>query len=352
MELVQSYMTRNPYYIRNVNRVDSRYTTFQTRGPLGLMLHSVGCAQPSAQVFIDAWNNYTYERACVHAFIDANTGVVYQTMPWNYRAPHCGSPGSNTHIGVEMCESKYIKYPAIGVNFTILDKAKAQADCARTYNAAVELFAMLCQKYNLDPMKDILSHREGALKGIATAHGDPEHYWSGLGMPYTMDTFRKAVKAKMDGSTELPPTPSVIDSTATDNGAIEVGMLVKLSKDATYYGGKVMPDWVKNLKWYVRSVSGSRAVINKSEDGKYAIMSAVNIKYLTDASPKPVTAGALVSLSADATYYTGKAMPSWVKATRWYVKSLSGDRAVIDKSEDGKLSIMSAVNKKYLTVVE
>ena len=249
MELVQSYMTLNPYYIRNVNRVDSRYTTFQARGPLGLMLHSVGCAQPSAQVFIDAWNNYTYERACIHAFIDANTGVVYQTMPWNYRAPHCGSPGSNTHIGVEMCESKYIKYPAIGVNFTILDKAKAQADCARTYNAAVELFAMLCQKYNLDPMKDILSHREGALKGIATAHGDPEHYWSGLGMPYTMDTFRKAVKAKLE-KPATDNTPSAWSKDAVD-WAVRNGLMVGNEKgDLMLRSGLTREQFCVMLKRY------------------------------------------------------------------------------------------------------
>lgn len=61
--------------------------------------------------------------------------------------------------------------------------------------------------------------------------------------------------------------------------------------------------------------------------------------------------GDLVSISADATYYDGKKMPSWVKAKRWIVKEANEDRVVIDKSEDGKNSINSAVNAKYLTVV-
>ena len=37
------------------------------------MLHSVGCPQPSAQVFVNSWNSAD-KSACVHAFIDANTG--------------------------------------------------------------------------------------------------------------------------------------------------------------------------------------------------------------------------------------------------------------------------------------
>lgn len=61
---------------------------------------------------------------------------------------------------------------------------------------------MLCQKYKLNPLADgvILSHREGYLRGIASNHGDPEHLWTQLNMGYTMDSFRRAVKAVMDGN--------------------------------------------------------------------------------------------------------------------------------------------------------
>ena len=62
---------------------------------------------------------------------------------------------------------------------------------------SVELFAMLCKKYSLNPLADgvIISHKEGSSRGIASNHGDPEHLWNGLGMGYTMDGFRKAVAA-------------------------------------------------------------------------------------------------------------------------------------------------------------
>lgn len=197
MEIIKSYLTENPCYKANVNKADSRYTNFQKNGPRGLMLHSVGCAQPDASVFIKTWNKATYKNSCVHGIIDANSGVIFQTLPWNYRGWHGGGSCNNTHVGVEMCESKYIKYKG-GASFTVLDKEKAKADCKRTYNAAVELFAMLCEKYNLDPMKDIISHNEGGKKGVASNHVDPEHYWNGVGMNYTMDGFRNDVKKQME----------------------------------------------------------------------------------------------------------------------------------------------------------
>lgn len=190
MKLVQSILTKNPCYTAG------RKITVK-----GLMLHSVGCPQPKASVFINSWNSPSYDNACVHGFIDGNDGTVYQTLPWNHRGWHCGASGNNTHIGVEMCEPACIRYTS-GSNFTCSDLATAKAVAKRTYEAAVELFAMLCKKFGLNPLADgvIVSHREGHSRGIASNHGDPEHLWIQLGMGYTMDGFRKAVKAKMAGT--------------------------------------------------------------------------------------------------------------------------------------------------------
>ena len=194
MKLVENILTRNPCYTAG------RKITVK-----GLMLHSVGCPQPKASAFINSWNSPAHDSSCVHGFIDGNDGTVYQTLPWNHRGWHCGSgskgSGNNTHIGVEMCEPACIKYTA-GSNFTCSDMAMAKAVEKRTYEAAVELFAMLCKKYGLNPLEDgvIISHREGHSRGIASNHGDPEHLWTQLGMGYTMDGFRKAVKAAMGGA--------------------------------------------------------------------------------------------------------------------------------------------------------
>ena len=200
MKLVESILTKNPCYTAG-----RKFTV------KGLMLHSVGCPQPKASVFINSWNSPSYDNACVHGFIDGNDDTVYQTLPWNHRGWHCGSgskgSGNNTHIGVEMCEPACIKYTS-GANFTCSDTATAKAVAKRTYEAAVELFAMLCRQYSLNPTADgvIISHREGHSRGIASNHGDPEHLWTQLGMGYTMDTFRQAVKAAMDGGSSAETT--------------------------------------------------------------------------------------------------------------------------------------------------
>ena len=189
--------------IESIAKKNRCYTAGRKITVRGLMLHSVGCPQQKAHVFVSTWNSQT-AGVCPHGIIDGNDGIVYQTLPWDHRGWHggSGSRGSvnNTHIGIEMCEPACIRYTS-GSSFTCSDPAAAQLAVMRTYNSAVELFAMLCEKYSLDPLADgvIISHKEGCSRGIASNHGDPEHLWTQLGIGYTMDTFRAGVFAKMQG---------------------------------------------------------------------------------------------------------------------------------------------------------
>lgn len=233
MNVINSYLKKHP-----------NYTQKKTMTVKGLMLHSVGVAQPSAAVFFKKWNNASMSKG-VHAMIDANTGDIYQFLPWSYKAWHCGSgkngSGNNSYIGVEMCESNAIKY-AYGDKFTIKDKAKASAQAIATYQSAVELFAMLCRSYKLDPMTDIISHSEGHSKGIASGHSDPEHYWKGLSLPFTMDGFRKDVyKAMNPTSTGTPSAEKsykvkiTADSLNVRKGAGTLyGKVTSLKKNGVY----------------------------------------------------------------------------------------------------------------------
>lgn len=70
--------------------------------------------------------------------------------------------------------------------------------------------------------------------------------------------------------------------------------------------------------------------------------------------PTPTTGikvGDVVKLATNATYYTGKAVPQWVKNDQWIISSISGDRAVINKNIKGTNAINSPINVKFLTVV-
>lgn len=249
MNLIEAFMTESPYYARNVNNYSSEYIYYKEHGPQGFMLHSVGCAQPSAEVFVKNWNKPTYTRACVHGFIDADTQIIYQTMPWTFRAPHCGGSANNTHIGVEMCEPKWLQYKGVTDRFTVPTEhfEETRLQVAKSYAAAVELCAMLASKYHWDVTKPgvVISHAEGGKMGLASGHSDPEHLWTQLGLPYTMDTFRrdvvKAMGVKTSATEDKPVASKTFDVTLPlmrqgDKGAhIRAAML--LLKDQGYYSG-------------------------------------------------------------------------------------------------------------------
>lgn len=183
MEIIQAYATKNRCY-----QIGAALY------PQGIMLHSVGCAQPSAAVFARSFNQYQPggQSVCVHAFVQAD-GTVYQTLPWETIAWHCGGSANSTHIGVEMTE------PSAGMTY-----AEAAEQIAGTYRTAVELFATLCKQYGLDPAQDgvIIGHAEGHRRGVASNHADPEALWRQYGMGYTMDGFRADVAEAMNENDE------------------------------------------------------------------------------------------------------------------------------------------------------
>ena len=180
MEIIEAFVTQNPLY--------QQYTRIPVRK---LVLHSVGCPQPSAAVFARQWQT---ARSFAHAVLQAD-GTVYQVAPWDCRLMHVGAANAYS-IGVEMTEPDCIRYTG-GTTFVCSDRARAVAQVAGTYNTAVELFAWLCQRFGLDPRSDIISHAEASAMGIGTDHVDPEHLWRQLGMGYTMDGFRADVAAAM-----------------------------------------------------------------------------------------------------------------------------------------------------------
>jgi len=176
----------------------------------GLMLHSVGCAQESGAVFASSWNQPSAD-VLVHAVIEPG-GNVYQLADWNMRCWHCGGSGNDSLIGVEMTEPNELRYYS-GTGFTWSGSAREKA--IDNYNTAVALFANLCFQYNLNPLTDICSHREGGERGIASGHGDPEHLWNGLGLSLTMDTFRRDVQKKMQGTYQNRTLQDTAGRTAT-----------------------------------------------------------------------------------------------------------------------------------------
>ena len=192
INIVQAFATKNKCY--------------QAGAPLtprGIMLHSIGCPQPNASVMAQNYNKYrpNGQSVCVHAFVQRD-GTVYQTLKWTVQPSHCGGSANSTHIGIEMTEPASIAYTGYGAEWRDLDTAATETHIRGTYAAAVELFAQLCAQFDLDPLADgvIISHSEGRMRGVASAHADPEHLWKPFGL--TMYGFRQDVYKAMHNTEE------------------------------------------------------------------------------------------------------------------------------------------------------
>lgn len=246
--------------------------------PQGVMLHSIGTPQPNAAVMARSYNQYqpNGRSVCVHGFVQRD-GTYYHTLPYNLRAWHCGGSANQTHIGIEMTEPASIVYTG-GASWRDLDPAATEAHVRGTYAAAVELFAQLCEQYALDPLADgvIISHAEGAARGVASRHADPTHLWRAFGL--TMDGFRAAVAEAMAAKNtveedddmiryhsidEMPSyyreeAAQLVDSGALqggDNGDLNVsedmirgaiiGMRYAEARNPRYYSIDDVPTWAR-----------------------------------------------------------------------------------------------------------
>ena len=202
--------------------------------PKGVMVHSTGANNPNLRRYVQPVsttpdragllarlgtnpNGNHWNRAglnvCVHGFIgrlaDGSVAAV-QTLPWNRRGWHAGDGSSgrsanDTHISFEICE----------------DGLDDPAYFAQAYREAVELTALLCREYGLDPLADgvVICHQEGCRRGIASNHGDVLHWFPRFGK--SMDDFRADVAAELGRRPEAP----AVDGSNDRNDKEEDGMV-------------------------------------------------------------------------------------------------------------------------------
>lgn len=197
MKIYEQLLTRN-----------SCFATGEQLNVRGIMVHSTGADNPELRRYVPGngiigfnlngnhWDQSNAEwkrkfgqplNKCVHAFVgkmaDGSIGVV-QTLPWIMRGWHAGlAAGNNRYIGFEICEDGLVDP----------DYFK------QTYDTAVELVAMLCRQFGLNPLEDgvVICHAEGFQRGVASNHGDVMHWWPKFGKD--MDDFRADVARTLQG---------------------------------------------------------------------------------------------------------------------------------------------------------
>jgi len=336
MTITQTFITKNDCY-----KAGRKITV------KGLMLHSVGCPQPKASVFINNWNKPGVEVA-VHGIVDAEDNV-FQLLPWDHRGWHGGGSCNNTHIGIEMTEPATIKYTG-GASWVDLNPIVTKDHVLRTYATAVQLFAYLCKMYHLNPLGEnvIISHSEGHALGIASNHGDVEHLWKAFGL--TMDGFRRDVAAAMNINTQGTEKP-VQDAQNTSGGVFKVGDVVSFAGGLHYPSATaVSGSWVAASKAKITSiyVAGKHPYHVRAIDangnftkGVYGWVDASTISKATEAEIK---VGGKVKVLKAVTY-DGKAFKTYYD--QYDVIQISGDRVVIGIGK----TVTAAVKKSHLQPV-
>lgn len=262
----------------------------------GVLWHSTGANNPSLKRYVQPsdirpaedtydkakWleilgENY-YSNDWNHVYVEAGlncwigkladgTVTTVQTMPWNYRPWGCGSGSKGS------CNTGWIQFEICEDDLTdpvYFDKV---------YKEACEITAYLCKMFNIDPngyaynngvkVPTIICHYDSYNYGLGSNHGDIYHWFSKFGKD--MNTVRKDV-SKLLGSV-TPEQPSE---------QFKAGDLVSIKDGAVYYdGSKSVPGWVIKSNWYLKEVSGDRAVLGESEDKKNNINSPISTIYLS-----------------------------------------------------------------------
>ncbi len=148
---------------------------------------------------------------------------------------------------------------------------------AKAYAALIDLVTDICKRNGI---KKLLWKGDKSLIGQVGKQNMTVHRWfankscPGDYLYERHGAIADEVNRRLGAVSDTPSAPPA-------SGSIKVGDTVSLAKDATYYTGGAIPTWVKSQNWIVKEVKGDRAVIDKNVTGTNAIMSPVNVKFLT-----------------------------------------------------------------------
>lgn len=164
------------------------------------------------------------------------------------------------------------------------DNKEPYAMTDAVYASLIKLCVDICKRYGktkllwLTDKDKTLAYAPKADEMVLTVH----RWFAAKSCPgnwlyQRMGDLAAKVTAELGGAASAPEEkPSAPSATQ----GIKSGDLVTITGSA-YYTGKAIPSWVKKLRWYVYEVSGDRAIINRDESGRYAIMSPVKVSDLT-----------------------------------------------------------------------
>lgn len=169
--------------------------------PQGCVNHSVGCAQPSVDVFFNLMNKSSAGWG-VNALLGdfhKGDGRILVVLPLDARPWGCGSGSkgswNNTKVQWEVCEPAGHTYA--GGTMIAYDVAKNQVYFDRMWKMLVAWNVYLVKKFGYD-INGISDHAESYRAGYGSNHSDMGQWLPKHGK--SMDALRQEVQAILNGS--------------------------------------------------------------------------------------------------------------------------------------------------------
>ena len=177
------------------------YRSGRKINPQGSVNHSVGCAQPSVEVFYRNMNKSSagWGVNAILGDFHKGDGRILVTMPLNARPWGCGSgkKGSwnNTKVQWEVCEPAGHTYS--GGTMIGYDIAKNQVYFDRMWKILVAWNVYVVDKFGF-PISGISDHIESYYAGYGSGHADMGHWLPKHGK--SMNALRAEVEAIINGA--------------------------------------------------------------------------------------------------------------------------------------------------------
>ena len=177
------------------------YRSGRKINPQGSVNHSVGCAQPSVEVFYKSMNKSSagWGVNAILGDFHKGDGRILVTMPLNARPWGCGSgkKGSwnNTKVQWEVCEPAGHTYS--GGTMIRYDIAKNQVYFDRMWKMLVAWNVYVVDKFGY-PISGISDHIESYYAGYGSGHADMGHWLPKHGK--SMNALRAEVEAIINGA--------------------------------------------------------------------------------------------------------------------------------------------------------
>ncbi|MBR5296323.1 MAG: N-acetylmuramoyl-L-alanine amidase [Parabacteroides sp.] len=215
------------------------------------------------------------------------------------------------------------------------------------YNSLIKLCVDICKRNGI-PKLVFTGDKNGSLTFhymfAATACPGP---W----MKAHVQDLCDKVNAQLNETHTPTPSPVVENgyTVSLDNGTAIFdnanGKKVSTITNSTKY--TIVEDKKVGYITYGRLKSGAGWVVVKDDTPKTSPVAASAVVN----NANRIVKNDIVTISANATYYNGNTIPMFVKRDKWYIDSITGDRAVLGRNVSGSMNIQSPISVKFLTKI-